>query len=155
MRNFLFAVLYVAVLGSLSNLIAWCLPRKFRPNAFPFRAYGFEKQGKFYEKLGIRRWKGKLPDMSRFLATLPTKRVSLNAGQRDISLQIQESCMAEAVHLCLMGLSFFILTFWRRFWAWVFVLVYNLLGNVPYIMIQRYNRPRLLRLAQKLGGKTC
>ena len=155
MRQFLFALLYVAVLGLLSNLIAWLLPRQFRPEVFPFRAFGFEKQGKFYEKLGIRHWKTKLPDVSKILAILPAKRVALNAGQMDISLQIQKSCMAEAVHLSLMALSLLILTFWRSLWAVVFILVYNLLGNIPYIFIQRYNRPRLLRLAQKLGGSVC
>ena len=30
------------------------------------------------------------------------------------------------------------------------VAAYDLVGNLPFIMIQRYNRPRLLRLAEKL-----
>lgn len=29
------------------------------------------------------------------------------------------------------------------------VAVYILLGNIPYIIIQRYNRPRLMRLAAR------
>ena len=38
-------------------------------------------------------------------------------------------------------------------WSWVLWLVYNLLGNVSFILIQRYNRPRLLRLAEKENKK--
>ena len=36
-----------------------------------------------------------------------------------------------------------------RLWAVVFWLVYNILGNVPFILIQRYNRPRLVLLEQR------
>ena len=38
---------------------------------------------------------------------------------------------------------------WKSVWSWLLWLVYNLLGNVSFILIQRYNRPRLLRLAEK------
>ena len=41
----------------------------------------------------------------------------------------------------------------KSVWSWALWLVYNLLGNVSFILIQRYNRPRLLRLAEKENKK--
>ena len=38
---------------------------------------------------------------------------------------------------------------WRSGWAALLWLVYNVLGNVSFIVIQRYNRPRLQKLAEK------
>ena len=62
---------------------------------------------------------------------------------------IAETCVAECVHFWLIILSLGIFVFWRGGWAVVFCLVYNLLGNLPFQIIQRYNRPRLRRLAEK------
>ena len=62
---------------------------------------------------------------------------------------IAETCVAECVHWALMLLSLGIFFFWRGAWAVVFWLVYNLLGNLPFIIIQRYNRPRLVMLEQR------
>ena len=36
--------------------------------------------------------------------------------------------------------------------GWVVSVVYNLLGNVPFILIQRYNRPRLQHLMSAIGA---
>ena len=57
--------------------------------------------------------------------------------------------MAECVHCWLIVLSVGMLFLWKSVWSWRLWLVYNLLGNVSFILIQRYNRPRLLRLAEK------
>ena len=42
---------------------------------------------------------------------------------------------------------------WRSGWAALLWLVYNVLGNVSFIVIQRYNRPRLQKLAEKTRRK--
>ena len=59
---------------------------------------------------------------------------------------IQETCVAELTHalLCLAGIAVF--------WIWpgpgglILFLIDVFLGNLPFILIQRYNRPRLIRL---------
>lgn len=152
MRQFWWSVLYLAAVGILSNVAARWLPRDFRPDAFPFRPYGFEKQGKFYEKFGIRKWKNKVPDMSKHLGFLMRKTVTAKTDRKATQLLVQETCVAELVHICLIALSLLILLYWRTPGAAAFLLVYNLLGNLPFIMIQRYNRPRLQRLAEKQSG---
>ena len=62
---------------------------------------------------------------------------------------VQETCVAECVHWALTLLSAGIFFLWRSGWAALLWLVYNVLGNVSFIVIQRYNRPRLQKLAEK------
>ena len=65
------------------------------------------------------------------------------------ALLIAETCVAECVHWALIVLSLGLFLFWRGGWAFAFWLVYNILGNVPFIIIQRYNRPRLVMLEER------
>lgn len=146
MHGFWRAALYLAALGILAHPVGQALPRScFDPQRFPYRTRPWEKNGRIYERLHIRRWKNKLPDMSRLLPDMVKKRL----GGADTQRLIQETCAAECVHWWLLLLSAGILFLWRSPWCRALWLLYNLLGNLPYIIIQRYNRPRLLRLAEK------
>ena len=143
-------LLTAAVMGLLAHIIGEALPRRwFRAEAFPYRAYAWEQNGKFYQKLGIRAWKDRLPDMSRLMPDMVKKKL---AAADPMSL-VQETCVAECVHCWLVVLSVGMLFLWKSVWSWALWLVYNLLGNVSFILIQRYNRPRLLRLAEKENKK--
>ena len=66
---------------------------------------------------------------------------------------IRETCIAELIHLLLIVLAPGGLLFWRTPLAVVLTGLY-MLGNVPFVLIQRYNRPRLIRLYGKLCRKT-
>ena len=92
---------------------------------------------------------GGLPDMSRLMPDMVKKKL---AAADPMSL-VQETCVAECVHCWLVVLSVGMLFLWKSVWSWALWLVYNLLGNVSFILIQRYNRPRLLRLAEKENKK--
>ena len=148
----LLGISYIAVMGVASNLIGAALPRRwFDPRRFPFKPWAFEQQGRFYDKLRIRKWKDKLPDMSKYLRFLPRKALTDGSSQR-VELLVQETCVAELVHAALMVLALPVLLC-RQWWAALMVAVYDLVGNLPFIMIQRYNRPRLERLAEKLARR--
>lgn len=152
MKKFWWSALYLAVIGILSNFVAKFIPRQFSLDTFPFKCYPFEQDGKFYEKFQIRRWKNQLPDMSKVLRFMPSKK--LNTRQSSTLQQlIQETCVAEIVHFSLILLSLLIFLWWNSPWAVLFVLLYNLLGNLPYMMIQRYNRPRMIRLLNKIDAR--
>ena len=142
------SVLYLAAISVLSNLAGGCISRHFRTDVFPFKPYAFERGGRIYDRLHIRKWKDKLPDMSKYLRSLPRKALTDTSCGR-VKLLIQETCVAEIVHAALMVLALPVLLC-EEWWATVMVLLYDLVGNLPFIMIQRYNRPRLLRLADKL-----
>lgn len=147
--SFLYAVLYIAALGILSHFAGQALPRAhFDAQRFPYRAAAWENGGKFYEKLGIKHWKDRLPDMSRIMPDMVKKKMTAAKAQ-GMDVLIAETCVAECVHWVLVILSLGIFFFWHGVWAVVFWLVYNILGNLPFIIIQRYNRPRLVMLEQR------
>ena len=147
--SLLYAALYIAALGILSHFVGQALPRAhFDPQKFPYRSADWENGGKVYEKLGIKHWKDRLPDMSKIMPDMVKKKMSAVKSQ-GMDVLIAETCVAECVHWALILLSLGIFFFWRGAWAVVFWLVYNLLGNLPFIIIQRYNRPRLVMLEQR------
>ena len=86
--------------------------------------------------------------MSKIMPDMVKKKMSAVKSQ-GMDVLIAETCVAECVHYWLIVLSLGIFLFWRGGWALVFWLVYNILGNVPFILIQRYNRPRLVLLEQR------
>lgn len=150
MTRFFASCLFVAVTGILINPVMKHVPRNFDPSAFPFKPFAFEDHGKIYEKLGIKKWKDSLPDMSRYLKWLTPKNLKAGVSHSHISILIQESCIAGLSHGILAILSHAVLIWWKNSWAYVFLAVYNLLFNLPYIMIQRYNRPRFIRMLNML-----
>lgn len=149
MKKFWWSALYLALISLLSNVAAGFVSRHFRTDVFPFRCYKFERGGRIYDKLRIRRWKDRVPDMSKFLRSLPRKVLDSRKGSA-VKLLIQETCVAEIVHAALILLSFAVFLWWRDRWAVLTVALYDIVGNLPFILIQRYNRPRLVHLAEKL-----
>lgn len=148
--SLLYAVIYIAVLGILSHFVGQALPRaRFSAESFPYRTADWENGGRVYEKLGIKHWKDALPDMSRIMPDMVKKKLTGQNREQGMDVLIAETCVAECVHYWLIVLSLGIFLFWRGGWAVVFWLVYNILGNVPFILIQRYNRPRLVLLEQR------
>ena len=154
--SLLYAVIYIAVLGILSHFVGQALPRaRFSAESFPYRTADWENGGKVYEKLGIKHWKDALPDMSRIMPDMVKKKMTGQNREQGMDVLIAETCVAECVHYWLIVLSLGIFLFWRGVWALVFWLVYNILGNVPFILIQRYNRPRLVLLEQRRRRRTA
>lgn len=85
--------------------------------------------------------------MSRFLPDMVKKEVDPAAVTAShAELLVQETCVAEAVHTAsiLLGLgALWLCPGWGGVVLW---LIWFLLANLPFILIQRYNRPRLMRL---------
>lgn len=149
--DFLRCVCYYAVAGIASFFVGRLVSRhRFRYDAVPFRPFPFEKEGRIYKKIGIARWQGKVPDMSRILKGLmPPKALAGRPDRETLLVMVQETCVAELVHwlLCLAGLAS--LWLWPGAGGLLSWLLYCLVGNLPFILIQRYNRPRLLKLLER------
>lgn len=139
-----FAYLLTLSLGSF--LVGRLVPKRiFHDDQVPFLPFGWEKEGRIYKKLHIHQWQNLVPDMSRILPQLiPSKQFSAN-GFHALPRMIQETCMAEFCHLFLAIAGFYCVRLWKGTGGWVLALLYCI-GNLPYIPIQRYNRPRLQRL---------
>ena len=91
-------------------------------NSFPFRPFEFEAGGRIYERIGIKSWMNRLPDMSRiFPRLMPTKKL-------DAKL------------------------IWRGTGGAIVTAVYEIF-NFLFILIQRYTRPRLIWLYERVLAK--
>jgi glycosyl-4,4'-diaponeurosporenoate acyltransferase len=138
------------VMGLLCFFIGEMLPRKnFDYRAFPYAAFQWERGGSIYLKLSINRWKDRVPDMSRYIPHTFRKKLDIMRSPDHIEGLVRETCVAELVHWVLVLLSPMFLILMPRGWNWGSMIVYNLVGNFPFIMIQRYNRPRLLVLMER------
>lgn len=149
-------VIPVGVIGILAHVIGEALPRRwFDASRFPYRAYAFERNGRFYEALGIRKWKNVLPDKSRIAPGTYRKAIRGSAQQHSAAHMerlLQETCVAECVHWALLVISPILLFTMESPAAYVMTPLYGL-SNLPYIMIQRYNRPRLAVLSARMQCK--
>lgn len=137
---------YLAVISIGSFLLGRLLPYGwFHPDRFPYRTWKWERGGKFYQRIGLPKWQNRLPDMSKLLPRLMPAKAMTDRSAEAVGVMITETCIAELVHLMLMVLAFGALHFWNGPLGVVLTVLYCL-GNLPFVLIQRYNRPRLIRL---------
>lgn len=146
----LMSIVYVAVIGILAHYIGESLPRRlFSEYKFPYRIYKWENCGKVYNRLKIKRWKTHLPDMSRIMRDMLPKKVTFDATSDSVDTLIKETCVAECVHywLCIFSVGIYLI--WKNYVGVILSLIF-VVCNIPFIMIQRYNRPHLISLRNKL-----
>lgn len=140
---------YIAVVGILAHVVGEALPRRwFHWDRFPYRAWVWEREGNAYEALGIRRWKDRLPDKSKHTKRTFTKQMRGHQGGDGLLRFVQETCVAECIHWILIFLSLPLYMFVPTPLGLVVTVLYAL-SNLPFILIQRYNRPRLLRILRR------
>lgn len=141
----LYCLIYIALIGILFFALGrFASGIDFAPDRFPFRCYPFET--KLWDALKVKSWQGKLPDMSKILPKLMPAKDMSRESLADIPRMIRETCVAELTHVLLSILGLALPFIWQGAGGIIFMLVYILLGNLPFIIIQRYNRPRLQKL---------
>jgi len=152
--KFLKCIIYLAINGILGFALGRILPKHwFDPCRFPYKAITAEKDGRFYEYLRVHRWQKALPDASRyFRRIMPPKDLSGDIPKR-LPRMLQETCVAELIHWVEGATGFYCVRIWPGMGGVVVALLNLLLLNLPYIIIQRYNRPRLLRLSDRLNRR--
>ncbi len=149
--NLVYSIVYVGLLGLFSYYVGEALPREwFHEECFLFRPRRWENHGKIYDKLNIKKWKLKLLDMSKIMkhSKLP-KQINKTVTSDDITALIKETCVAEAAHIFLCVFSCRVYAFWNNRIG-ILLAIVCIVGNLPFIMIQRYNRPNLQQLRDKL-----
>lgn len=138
-------LIYMAALGVFSFVLGRLVPKRwFDAGRWPWRCG--EREQKLWRLLRVKQWQAKVPDMSRlFTRLMPAKKLTRETCA-NLPRMLQETCVAEGTHalLCLAGL--YMLRLWPGVGGAALTAVYLLLGNLPFIIIQRYNRPRLQRL---------
>lgn len=138
------------VFSVIWTLLAERLPaRIYNYKTWLYRERKWEHGGKFYERIFlVKRWKSYLPDISDFLKWRFSKKhihdIEFNYIQRFLS----ESCKSEFTHWMIICSSFLFIL-WGGIFTCLKIFVLATALNLPYIIIQRYNRPRLIRLLHK------
>ena len=147
--QFLQFLLIVMIVGSVFFVIGELLPRKnFDYTSFPYRSYKWEKNGDIYRRLHIQKWKDHVPDMSKYVKTMFAKEIVSPRDPKYTHRLILETCVAELIHVILILVSPIFLNYLDGIYGYIGMILYAL-GNLPFILIQRYNRPRLIQLMNK------
>lgn len=140
-----------AVLQAGTALVCLHLPdRFFLPDSFLYRSRRFEKEGRIYDRIfRISRWKHMLPDGGSIWGEKGFKKRQLaDFSNENLNRFLTESARGELTHW-LAIFPFWIFGFFAPPQVVWMMLVYALLINLPCIMAQRYNRPRIRRLLKK------
>lgn len=132
--------------GYLTNRLP---ERMFRRDGPLYRGRRWERGGETYARLFlIRRWKDRLPEAGAMFQGGFAKRGLRSRSPERLRRFIVETRRAELTHWLPVLLSF-------SFFAWnplnvaIWMPVIGLLGNAPFIMVQRYVRPRMQRLLER------
>lgn len=137
-------VIYVALQVARMWVDVALPERWFDPDRRSFRARRWERDGAVYdEHLGISRWKDRLPSLptlERFSKTSLTETSTAYLRQF-----ILETCRAESNHKRSIVETWAFLI-WNPWEFFLVILALSTLGHTPFLLVQRYNRPRLRRL---------
>jgi glycosyl-4,4'-diaponeurosporenoate acyltransferase len=121
----------------------------FDYRALLFRSFRWEREGKVYEDVfNIKVWKDFLPEGGGVFRGGFVKRKADTRSIRFLETFAKETCRAELVHWVIILLLpiFFV---WNPPLGVLIMLPLVVVLNLPFIMIQRYNRPRLVKILNK------
>lgn len=149
MSNWQVVLLDVVVWGTWSAFVGfWAHKRPvtaFARDTWLYRPRAFEHRGRFYERLGIRRWKDRLPEAGALFTGGFSKRSVHTRDRAVLERFVVETRRAEWTHWVIMLITP-LFAVWNWWWVAGLMALYAVAANVPCLAVQRYNRARLLRL---------
>lgn len=126
------------------------LPNKwFNPYKKIYHVFGFERN--FYESIGIKKWKDRIPEMGQLCNFKKDKIADINNNEYVFKF-LEETCYAEVLHLFSAFLGFLVILFFPikyAFWITGPVAVVNLFLQILPVFIQRYTRPKLMKIYER------
>jgi glycosyl-4,4'-diaponeurosporenoate acyltransferase len=119
--------------------------RRLQRDGWLLRLRSFEQGGRCYERLGIRRWKDRVPEAGGLFAGGMSKRHLPTEAEGGLARFAAETRRAELGHWAAMaGGPLFVL--WNPPGIAAVMILYGVATNAPFIAIQRYNRGRVARV---------
>lgn len=123
-----------------------------------FALWDFERDGRFYERLGVRQFKrfatqGDFWNKRRRLSDTGFRNVRGFDSAIEWEARTRHN---EVVHLCslVVGLAIMAWLYSRREYAWLAAIFFAVLvWDIYPIMLQRYNRARIYRIKRGKAGK--
>lgn len=126
--------------------------RSFERDSWWSRLRSFERGRRFYARVTrIHAWKDRLPELGGLFPGGFAKR-RVGRSPMHLSQFIAETRRAEAVHWVVFWL-WPIFALWNPPWAVAVMLGYATAANIPCVLVQRYNRGRLLAALRRLDTR--
>ncbi len=103
------------------------------------------REKKFYEKIKIRKWKDKVPELGQF-TNFSKNKIAEPKNNVYLERYFLEACYGEVIHLLSVFIGFVIIFFYPLEYWLCFgfpVAVANVLMNLPSFFILRYNSTKL------------
>ena len=125
----------------------------FQKTSLLYRTRKWEAEGQFWQShFKVKKYAKYIPEGSRILGNGFYKRKLQHKEMNYLETFILETKRAEFTHwlsILPSGLFFF----WNPVWAGWIMVIYALMFNVPIILVQRYNRPRLEKVFNRKKEK--
>ena len=123
--------------------------RRLSSDGWLLRPRRFEVAGRWYRRrLRIGRWKDRLPEAGDLFAGGVSKRELVSPDDDGLEAFVRETRRAELGHWWAMACSpLFVL--WNPPLAAALLIGYGVVANLPFIVIQRYNRFRIHALLER------
>ena len=121
---------------------------RFRIDSALTRLRPWERSGRLYERLGIRRWKDRLPEAGALLPGGISKRSLGGRTTADLERFAAETRRAEWVHWMILVIAP-LFALWNPAPLTAAMVAYAVVANLPCVMVQRYNRARIERATQR------
>jgi len=119
-----------------------------------FKKRFWELEGKLYEKVFlVKYWKDIVPEAGELIKIHPFDKKKLKSKEKSyIERFIIETCRAELVHILIFLSTPFAFLFNPPIGDYLMA-AYGILANIPFIIIQRYNRIRFVKVLKKIEKK--
>ena len=145
------SLLVLVVIDAVCALfVRYCLPKKvFNPFLKIYKVGKNER--KFYEKIGIRKWKDRIPEAGQLFANFGKSEIAETNNNEYVYKFMSETIYAEIMHWLSALFSFLIIFIDLRLALTVGLplVVGNMILNLMPVLVQRYNRPKLMVLYQR------
>ena len=121
--------------------VGYLIPNRFDYHSKWFRCKRFEAP--LYKVLRVKKWKDHMPTFDPQLFSI---------SETPLENIVRNMCQAEVVHEVIILFSFVPLLFyliWDSFFVFFITSVLAAAVDILFVIMQRYNRPRLVRLMNK------
>ncbi len=92
--------------------------------------------------------------MSKVCKKMVPKTFDFSDDSECLKKLVYETCIAEFIHFVQILLGFYCRIIWKGPGGTTMALIW-MFGNLPFIMIQRYNRPKMMRTYKKMTKLEC
>ena len=140
------AFLIVFVIDAVVAAIVHAIPEN-KINPFSRCYKTGKKERKFYEKLGVKKWKDIIPESGKYLCHFAKDKVYEPNNNEYVLKFLRETCYAGIMHIVSIFLGFVPLIFLpEKLNIVLAICLVNAFLQLLPVIVQRYNRDRLYKL---------